>query len=204
MKKTTVILLSVVAIVAIIALWIVKGYNNMVVADEQVSKDWAQVENQYQRRADLIPNLVATVKGYAEHEQSTLDAVVAARAKATSITIDANNLTAEQLEIFQASQSQLSNTLGKLLAISENYPDLKANTNFLELQSQLEGTENRITVARNTFNTSAQSFNAYIRRFPNNIIASMFGFEKKAYMMEALTGDRRYCSVYHTVEFFTG
>lgn len=181
MKKTTVILLSVVAIVAIIALWVVKGYNNMVVADEQVSKDWAQVENQYQRRADLIPNLVATVKGYAEHEQSTLDAVIAARAKATSITIDANNLTAEQLEIFQVSQSQLSNTLGKLLAISENYPDLKANTNFLELQSQLEGTENRITVARNTFNTSAQSFNAYIRRFPNNIIASMFGFEKKAY-----------------------
>ena len=185
MKKTTVILLSVVAIVAIIALWIVKGYNNMVVADEQVSKDWAQVENQYQRRADLIPNLVATVKGYAEHEQSTLDAVVAARAKATSITIDANNLTAEQLEIFQASQSQLSNTLGKLMAISENYPDLKANTNFLELQSQLEGTENRITVARNTFNTSAQSFNAYIRRFPNNIIASMFGFEKKAYFQAA-------------------
>ena len=185
MKKTTVILLSVVAIVAIIALWIVKGYNNMVVADEQVSKDWAQVENQYQRRADLIPNLVATVKGYAEHEQSTLDAVVVARAKATSITIDANNLTAEQLEIFQASQSQLSNTLGKLLAISENYPDLKANTNFLELQSQLEGTENRITVARNTFNTSAQSFNAYIRRFPNNIIASMFGFEKKAYFQAA-------------------
>lgn len=185
MKKTTVILLSVVAIVAIIALWIVKGYNNMVVADEQVSKDWAQVENQYQRRADLIPNLVATVKGYAEHEQSTLDAVVAARAKATSITVDANNLTAEQLEIFQASQSQLSNTLGKLLAISENYPDLKANTNFLELQSQLEGTENRITVARNTFNTSAQSFNAYIRRFPNNIIASMFGFEKKAYFQAA-------------------
>ena len=185
MKKTTVILLSVVAIVAIIALWIVKGYNNMVVADEQVSKDWAQVENQYQRRADLIPNLVATVKGYAEHEQSTLDAVVAARAKATSITIDANNLTAEQLEIFQASQSQLSNTLGKLLAISENYPDLKANTNFLELQSQLEGTENRITIARNTFNTSAQSFNAYIRRFPNNIIASMFGFEKKAYFQAA-------------------
>lgn len=185
MKKTTVILLSVVAIVAIIALWIVKGYNNMVVADEQVSKDWAQVENQYQRRADLIPNLVATVKGYAEHEQSTLDAVVAARAKATSITTDANNLTAEQLEIFQASQSQLSNTLGKLLAISENYPDLKANTNFLELQSQLEGTENRITIARNTFNTSAQSFNAYIRRFPNNIIASMFGFEKKAYFQAA-------------------
>ncbi|MBO7234414.1 MAG: LemA family protein [Paludibacteraceae bacterium] len=181
MKKTSVILLSIVAVVAIIALWIVKGYNHMVVADEQVNKDWAQVENQYQRRADLIPNLVATVKGYAAHEQSTLDAVVAARANATSLTLDANNLTEEQLADFQQRQGDLSMTLGRLLAITENYPDLKANQNFLELQSQLEGTENRITVARNTFNASAQAFNAYIRRFPNNIIASMFGFEKKAY-----------------------
>jgi LemA protein len=153
----------------------------MVVADEQVNKDWAQVENQYQRRSDLIPNLVATVKGYAEHEQNTLDAVVAARSHATSITLDANNLTDEQLADFQQRQSDLSMSLGRLLAITENYPDLKANQNFLELQSQLEGTENRITVARNTFNASAQSFNAYIRRFPNNIVANMFGFEKKAY-----------------------
>lgn len=181
MKKTSIILLSVVAVVVIIALWIVKGYNHMVVADEQVNKDWAQVENQYQRRADLIPNLVATVKGYAEHEQNTLDAVVAARSHATSITLDANNLTEEQLADFQQRQSDLSMSLGRLLAITENYPDLKANQNFLELQSQLEGTENRITVARNTFNASAQSFNAYIRRFPNNIVANMFGFEKKAY-----------------------
>lgn len=181
MKKTSIILLSVVAVVAIIALWIVKGYNHMVVTDEQVNKDWAQVENQYQRRADLIPNLVATVKGYAEHEQNTLDAVVAARSHATSITLDANNLTEEQLADFQQRQSDLSMSLGRLLAITENYPDLKANQNFLELQSQLEGTENRITVARNTFNASAQSFNAYIRRFPNNIVANMFGFEKKAY-----------------------
>ena len=181
MKKTSIILLSVVAVVAITALWIVKGYNHMVVADEQVNKDWAQVENQYQRRADLIPNLVATVKGYAEHEQNTLDAVVAARSHATSITLDANNLTEEQLADFQQRQSDLSMSLGRLLAITENYPDLKANQNFLELQSQLEGTENRITVARNTFNASAQSFNAYIRRFPNNIVANMFGFEKKAY-----------------------
>jgi LemA protein len=181
MKKTSIILLSVVAVVAIIALWIVKGYNHMVVADEQVNKDWAQVENQYQRRSDLIPNLVATVKGYAEHEQTTLDAVVAARSHATSITLDANNLTEEQLADFQQRQSDLSMSLGRLLAITENYPDLKANQNFLELQSQLEGTENRITVARNTFNASAQSFNAYIRRFPNNIVANMFGFEKKAY-----------------------
>ena len=181
MKKTSIILLSVVAVVAIIALWIVKGYNHMVVADEQVNKDWAQVENQYQRRSDLIPNLVATVKGYAEHEQNTLDAVVAARSHATSITLDANNLTEEQLADFQQRQSDLSMSLGRLLAITENYPDLKANQNFLELQSQLEGTENRITIARNTFNASAQSFNAYIRRFPNNIVANMFGFEKKAY-----------------------
>ena len=181
MKKTSIILLSVVAVVAIIALWIVKGYNHMVVADEQVNKDWAQVENQYQRRSDLIPNLVATVKGYAEHEQNTLNAVVAARSHATSITLDANNLTEEQLADFQQRQSDLSMSLGRLLAITENYPDLKANQNFLELQSQLEGTENRITVARNTFNASAQSFNAYIRRFPNNIVANMFGFEKKAY-----------------------
>lgn len=181
MKKTSIILLSVVAVVVIIALWIVKGYNHMVVADEQVNKDWAQVENQYQRRADLIPNLVATVKGYAEHEQNTLDAVVAARSHATSITLDANNLTEEQLADFQQRQSDLNMSLGRLLAITENYPDLKANQNFLELQSQLEGTENRITVARNTFNASAQSFNAYIRRFPNNIVANMFGFEKKAY-----------------------
>ena len=181
MKKTSIILLSVVAVVAIIALWIVKVYNHMVVADEQVNKDWAQVENQYQRRSDLIPNLVATVKGYAEHEQNTLNAVVAARSHATSITLDANNLTEEQLADFQQRQSDLSMSLGRLLAITENYPDLKANQNFLELQSQLEGTENRITVARNTFNASAQSFNAYIRRFPNNIVANMFGFEKKAY-----------------------
>ena len=181
MKKTSIIILSVVAVVVIIGLWMVKGYNKMVVNDEQVSKDWAQVENQYQRRADLIPNLVNTVKAYAEHEQSTLDAVVTARANATNISLDTDNLTEEQLAEYQQRQGELSMTLGKLLAISENYPDLKANQNFLELQSQLEGTENRITVARNTFNTSAQAFNAYIRRFPNNVIASMFGFEKKAY-----------------------
>ena len=181
MKKTSIIILSVVAVVVIIGLWMVKGYNKMVVNDEQVSKDWAQVENQDQRRADLIPNLVNTVKGYAEHEQSTLDAVVTARANATNISLDTDNLTEEQLAEYQQRQGELSMTLGKLLAISENYPDLKANQNFLELQSQLEGTENRITVARNTFNTSAQAFNAYIRRFPNNVIASMFGFEKKAY-----------------------
>ena len=181
MKKTTVIIVSIVAVIAIIGLWMMKGYNNMVVAEEQVTKDWAQVENQYQRRADLIPNLVKTVKGYAAHEQNTLDAVVTARTNATSMTLNPENLTQEEIAEFQQRQGELTTTLGRLLAITENYPDLKANQNFLELQSQLEGTENRITVARNTFNTSAQTFNAYIRRFPNNIIAGMFGFEKKAY-----------------------
>lgn len=181
MKKTTVIIVSIVAVIAIIGLWMMKGYNNMVVAEEQVTKDWAQVENQYQRRADLIPNLVNTVKGYAAHEQNTLDAVVTARTNATSMTLNPENLTQEEIAEFQQRQGELTTTLGRLLAITENYPDLKANQNFLELQSQLEGTENRITVARNTFNTSAQTFNAYIRRFPNNIIAGMFGFEKKAY-----------------------
>lgn len=181
MKKTTIIFVAVIAVIVLIGLWVGKSYNKMVTAEEQVSKDWAQVENQYQRRADLIPNLVATVKGYAEHEQSTLDAVVSARAEATNMKVDANNLTEEQLAEFQAKQGELGMALGRLLAITENYPDLKANQNFLELQSQLEGTENRITVARNTFNTSAQGFNTYIRRFPNNLIANMFSFEKKPY-----------------------
>lgn len=185
MKKSTIIFLSIVAVIVIIGLWMVKSYNNMVVAEEQVTKDWAQVENQYQRRADLIPNLVNTVKGYAAHEQRTLDAVVTARSNATNMKVNAEDLTEDQLAEFQQRQGELSMTLGRLLAITENYPDLKANQNFLELQSQLEGTENRITVARNTFNTSAQAFNANIRRFPNNIIANMFGFEKKAYFQAA-------------------
>ena len=178
MKKSTII---VIALVAIVAIWAVSGYNNLVKLDESVSTAWSNVENQYQRRADLIPNLVNTVKGYAAHEQNTLDAVVTARTNATSMTLNPENLTQEEIAEFQQRQGELTTTLGRLLAITENYPDLKANQNFLELQSQLEGTENRITVARNTFNTSAQTFNAYIRRFPNNIIAGMFGFEKKAY-----------------------
>ena len=181
MKKGLIALIAAAAVLLVGFVWVKNAYNRMVVSDESVQAAWSQVENVYQRRADLIPNLVATVKGYAEHEQNTLDAVVAARSHATSITLDANNLTEEQLADFQQRQSDLSMSLGRLLAITENYPDLKANQNFLELQSQLEGTENRITVARNTFNASAQSFNAYIRRFPNNIVANMFGFEKKAY-----------------------
>lgn len=179
MKKTTWII--VIAAVAAIAFWAIGKYNAMVQAEENVETAWGQVENQYQRRMDLIPNLVATVKGYATHEQETLEGVMAARAKATQITIDPANATPEQLAAYQNAQGELSQALGRLLAISESYPELKANENFLQLQSQLEGTENRITVARNTFNEEAKTFNILIRTFPNNMIASMTGFEKKPY-----------------------
>ncbi|MBR6117534.1 MAG: LemA family protein [Paludibacteraceae bacterium] len=171
----------VLGVLAIIVLWIANVYNGLVAGEEQVESAWAQVENQYQRRADLVPNLVATVKGYAEHEKETLDNVVSARARATEITIDPANATPEQLAAYQAAQGELSQALGKLLAIAENYPDLKANENFRDLQQQLEGTENRITVARQLFNDDARAFNTKVRRFPNNIIANMFGFEKKPY-----------------------
>ncbi len=170
-----------VAVVAIVAIWAVKSYNNLVVAEESVTTEWANVESQYQRRADLIPNLVATVKGYAAHEQETLDAVVSARAKATQVTIDSENLTPEKLQEFQAAQGAVGSALGRLLAVAESYPDLKANQNFLDLQEQLEGTENRIQVARQKFNSTAQAYNTSIRRFPTNIVAGLFGFDKKAY-----------------------
>jgi LemA protein len=152
-----------------------------VAAEEEVESAWSQVENQYQRRADLVPNLVATVKGYAAHEQETLEGVIEARAKATQVTIDPAKATPEQLVAFQAAQGELSQALGRLLAVAENYPDLKANENFRDLQAQLEGTENRITVARQLFNESARNYNTKIRRFPNNILAGMCGFEKKPY-----------------------
>ncbi len=181
MKKNTVIWITVVALVAIVAIWAVKVYNNLVVAEESVTTEWANVESQYQRRADLIPNLVATVKGYATHEQETLDAVVSARAKATQVTIDSENLTPEKLQEFQAAQGAVGSALGRLLAVAESYPDLKANQNFLDLQEQLEGTENRIQVARQKFNSTAQAYNTSIRRFPTNIVAGLFGFDKKAY-----------------------
>ena len=171
----------VLGVLAIIAIWVANVYNSFVAAEEEVDSAWAQVENQYQRRADLVPNLVATVKGYAAHEQETLEGVVEARAKATQITIDPANATAEQLAAFQAAQGELSQALGRLLAVAENYPDLKANENFRDLQAQLEGTENRITVARQLFNEAARKFNTDIRRFPKNIIASICGFEKKPY-----------------------
>lgn len=188
MKKGT-IWIVVLAALAIIILWGVGVYNGLVSAEEQVESAWAQVENQYQRRADLVPNLVATVKGYAAHEQETLEGVIEARAKATQITIDPTNATADQLAAFQAAQGELSQALGRLLAVAENYPDLKANENFRDLQQQLEGTENRIAVARQLFNDEARNFNTKVRRFPNNIIASMCGFEKKPYF-EAEEGAR--------------
>lgn len=187
MKKSTLIAIIVLALIAIIALWGVKSYNQFVTAEENVETAWSQVENQYQRRSDLIPNLVNTVKGYAAHEQTTLEQVIAARAQATAIKLDAAQMTADQIQAFNDAQGQLSMALGRLMAVSEAYPDLKANQNFLELQAQLEGTENRITVARNTFNEQAKAYNVLIRRFPKSIIAQQFGFEKKPYF-EAETG----------------
>ncbi len=157
------------------------GYNTLVKLDEQVQSQWAQVQNVYQRRADLIPNLVATVKGAANFEKETLTAVIEARAKATQVTVDPTKLTPESIEKFQAAQGQLSQALGRLLVVTEAYPDLKANANFQELQAQIEGTENRITVERQKFNEVTQEYNAKLRSFPNNITAGMFGFTKKGY-----------------------
>lgn len=174
--------LGIIAIIAVVLFFWVKGvYNGLVTKDEAVKSAWAQVENVYQRRADLIPNLVATVKGYAEHESSTLEAVVAARAKATSVNIDPANLSEEDLARYQSAQSELSSALGRLIAVVENYPDLKANQNFLELQAQLEGTENRITVERQNFNSVAQEYNTAVRSFPANIVAGIFNFDQKGY-----------------------
>ena len=181
MKKGVVILLVVGAVLVGLFLWFQGNYNNMVKMDEGVQAAWSQVENVYQRRADLIPNLVATVKGYATHEQQTLEGVVSARSKATQITVDADNLTPDNLAKYQKAQGELGAALGKLLAITENYPELKANENFMSLQSQLEGTENRIAVERKKFNEAARNYNTVIRQFPKNIVASMFGFEKKPY-----------------------
>lgn len=178
MKKSTIIVL---VIVAVVAIWGITGYNGLVKADEALNTAWSNVENQYQRRADLIPNLVNTVKGYAEHEKETLDAVVTARTRATQVTVDAENLTPEKLQEYQKIQNEVGAALGRLLAVAEAYPDLKANTNFLELQAQLEGTENRISVERRNFNEAAKSYNTSIRTFPRSILAGMFGFEKRPY-----------------------
>lgn len=187
MKKSTITLLVVVGILVALASWVIGAYNGLVTLDEETNGKWAQVESAYQRRADLIPNLVNTVKGYAEFEQETLTGVIEARAKATGINVDANNLSPEAIANFQAAQSQLSGSLSRLLVTVERYPDLKANQNFLGLQSQLEGTENRIKIERDRFNVSVKEFNATIRKFPKTIVASSFGFEKKGYF-EADTG----------------
>lgn len=173
--------LIVATVVALAALWGVSQYNKMVVAEENVEKQWSQVENVYQRRADLVPQLVGTVKGYAAHESETFEKVIAARAKATQVTIDPSNATPEQLKEWQAAQGELGSALGRLMAITESYPELKANESFLQLQSQLEGNENRCTAERKKYNEVARDFNVLIRRFPNNIIANFLGFDKKAY-----------------------
>lgn len=181
MKRSTVVILVVVGVVLVLFFWFKNGYNSMVKEQEGVQTAWSQVENVYQRRADLIPNLVNTVKGYAAHESQTLEGVVNARAKATQLTVDPENLTPEKFAAYQEAQGELGAALGKLLAIQENYPDLKANENFLALQSQLEGTENRISTERMKFNEAAKRYNVLIRVFPKSIIASLFGFEKMPY-----------------------
>ncbi len=187
MKKSLIIIGVIVLLVIIIFSWGKGTYNGLVNKQEAVSSQWAQVENVYQRRADLIPNLVSTVKGYAAFEKSTLTDVITARSKATAVTIDPTKLNEANLQQFQQAQAGLSSALSRLMVVVEKYPDLKANQGFLQLQAQLEGTENRIAVERRNFNTIAQEYNTTIRNFPTNIFAGMFGFEKKAYF-KAETG----------------
>ena len=170
--------------------WVKNSYNGLVQDQESVETAWAQVENVYQRRADLIPNLVETVKGYAKHEQETLEGVIEARANATKVPIDPTNMTPEDLQKYQAAQGDVTNALSRLIAVSENYPDLKANQNFLELQNQLEGTENRIAVERNKFNEVARGYNTKRRTFPTNIIASIFNFGEKPYFQAQEGADK--------------
>lgn len=181
LSKAWIIGTVVIGIVLISIFSAISMYNKMPGLEEGVNSQWAKVESAYQRRSDLIPNLVNTVKGVANFEQQTLTGVVEARAKATSVNIDPTKLNAESIKQFQQAQGGLSSALSKLMVVVEKYPELKATQNFLELQSQLEGTENRINVERNKFNEAAQAYNSFIRRFPNNLFAGMFGFEKKAY-----------------------
>jgi|SRR5574344_1144997 LemA protein len=190
MKKNTIIWIAVLGVLVLLFVWGNNRYNYMVSGEELVSKAWSDVESQYQRRSDLLPNLVETVKGYAKHEKSTLQAVIEARAKATQVTVNPDNMTPEKLAEYQAAQSQVGSAIGRLLVSVEQYPDLKANQNFKELQAQLESTENRIAVHRQRFNDMAQKYNVLIRKFPSNIIASMFGFEKKGYF-EAEAGSEK-------------
>ena len=187
MKKTWII---VIAVIAVIAIYFTSTYNSMVAQEEAVSTAWSNVENQYQRRSDLIPNLVNTVKGYAAHEKETFDAVVSARAKVTQTTVSIDDLTPEKMQAYQRAQGEVGSALSRLLAVTENYPELKANENFKELQAQLEGTENRISVERRKFNETARGYNTAIRKFPRNIVAGMFGFEKHPYF-EAEEGSEK-------------
>lgn len=181
MKSKFIVIGIVIVAILIIMGMCVSSYNSMVSKDEAVSSQWGNVQNAYQRRAELIPNLVGTVKGYAAHEQQTLTQVIEARAKATQINLSADQLTEENLQKYQEAQGQLSQALGRLMLVKEQYPELKANQNFMALQDELTGTENRISTERNKFNEMARDYNAYIRSFPKNIIASMSGFDKKAY-----------------------
>ncbi len=174
-----------IGVVAVVAIFFYATYNGFVKREEGLKSAWSNVETQYQRRADLIPNLVNTVKGYAAHETQTLNEVTEARARATSINLSADDLTPERLAQFQRAQAEVRSALGRLIAVSESYPDLKANQNFLELQAQLEGTENRIAVARKDFNAAAQQYNVSVRRFPANLVARMFGFGQKPYFESA-------------------
>ena len=190
MGKTLKTVLIIVGIVLFLGAMLVKPYNKMVQKDEECSKAWANVENAYQRRLDLIPNLVKTVQGAADYEKGTLTEVIEARAKATSVQVDPNNLTEESIAKFQAAQDQLSSALSRLMVVVERYPELKANQNFLELQAQLEGTENRIAVERGKFNETVNDYNSYIRKFPNNIIAGMFNFDKKGYFKATEGADK--------------
>ena len=180
-KKKLSVTAIVLIVLAVIVVWGIGAYNSLVKNEEGVKSAWSQVENVYQRRADLIPNLVATVKGYATHESATLEGVVEARAKATQMTVNVDDLSEEKIAEFQKAQGELGSALGRLMAITEAYPDLKANENFRDLQAQLEGTENRIAVERKTYNQVAQEYNTSIRVFPRNIIASVFGFKVKGY-----------------------
>ena len=185
MKKGLIVIGVILVLVFIFYGFFAGRYNTMVELQETIPKEWAQVESQYQRRADLIPNLVNTVKGYATFEQETLTKVIEARASATQVKIDPSNITPEQLQQFQQAQNNVTSALSRLLVVAEAYPDLKANQNFLDLQAQLEGTENRIAVARNRFNEVVQPYNVYIRRFPNNMLAGMYGFTPKGYFEAA-------------------
>lgn len=179
MKKGTITLLVIGVLILIMVGGTLTTYNGLIAKDEAVATAWGNIQSQYQRRADLIPNLVSTVKGYAKHESETLENVMAARAKATQVTINSDNLTPEKFKQYQAAQGELSQALGRLMAVSENYPNLKANENFSELQAQLEGTENRINESRQIYNSAVQTYNVSVRRFPANIVAGMFGFDKK-------------------------